>query len=222
MPIAQKITLPLLDYEYICYPAASRAQRGRGAHARHARGGGRAARDHARPGRARGGLAGHRVSRPQGPRRAHHLWRGAELGEARLGAGPVRAPGRRPGAGRRGVHLRGQGSAARPGAGAVAPGPGARDHAAARPALREGGARPRGAGLRPGRAGRLPGRGHARRDASVATDDLAGRLWALERRADLTELRRHGLPVLEWCPPEPLEAALVSVPRRRVRLASAG
>jgi uncharacterized protein (DUF58 family) len=54
------------------------------------------------------------------------------------------------------------------------------------------------------------------------TDDLAGRLWALERRADLTELRRHGLPVLEWCPPEPLEAALVSVPRRRVRLASAG
>jgi hypothetical protein len=28
--------------------------------------------------------------------------------------------------------------------------------------------------------------------------------------------------VLEWCPPEPLEAALVSVPRRRVRLASAG
>jgi hypothetical protein len=54
------------------------------------------------------------------------------------------------------------------------------------------------------------------------TDDVAGRLWALERRADLTELRRHGLPVLEWCPPEPLEAALVSVPRRRVRLASAG
>ncbi|HWO03437.1 MAG TPA: hypothetical protein VNQ54_01505, partial [Methylomirabilota bacterium] len=53
-------------------------------------------------------------------------------------------------------------------------------------------------------------------------DDLAGRLWALERRADLTELRRHGLPVLEWCPPAPLEAALVSVPRRRVRLASAG
>jgi uncharacterized protein (DUF58 family) len=53
-------------------------------------------------------------------------------------------------------------------------------------------------------------------------DDLAGRLWALERRADLTELRRHGLPVLEWCPPAPLEAALVSVPKRRVRLASAG
>ena len=54
------------------------------------------------------------------------------------------------------------------------------------------------------------------------TDDLAGRLWDLERRADLTELRRHGLPVLEWRPPEPLEAALVAVPRRRARLASAG
>ena len=53
-------------------------------------------------------------------------------------------------------------------------------------------------------------------------DDLAGRLWALERRGDLAELRRHGLPVLEWRPPEPLEAALVDLPRRRVRLPSAG
>ena len=53
-------------------------------------------------------------------------------------------------------------------------------------------------------------------------DDLAARLWDLERRGDLAELRRHGLPVLEWRPPEPLEAALVDLPRRRVRLPSAG
>jgi uncharacterized protein (DUF58 family) len=58
--------------------------------------------------------------------------------------------------------------------------------------------------------------------AGSPTDDLACRLWALERRADLAELRRHGLPVLEWRPAEPLEAALVGARRRRVRLASAG
>ena len=38
--------------------------------------------------------------------------------------------------------------------------------------------------------------------------DLACRLWTLERRAQLGELRRHGFPVLEWRPPEPLELAL--------------
>lgn len=58
--------------------------------------------------------------------------------------------------------------------------------------------------------------------AGSPTDDLACRLWALERRSELAELRRHGLPVLEWRPPEPLEAALVGARRRRVRLASAG
>jgi len=58
--------------------------------------------------------------------------------------------------------------------------------------------------------------------AGSPTDDLACRLWALERRADLAELRRHGLLVLEWRPTEPLEAALVGARRRRVRLASAG
>jgi uncharacterized protein (DUF58 family) len=52
------------------------------------------------------------------------------------------------------------------------------------------------------------------------TGDLAGRLWALERRAELDALRRHGIPVLEWRPPEPLETALVAW--RRVRLANAG
>lgn len=55
-----------------------------------------------------------------------------------------------------------------------------------------------------------------------ATGDLAGRLWTLERRAELAELRRRGLPVLEWRPPEPLEVALAGSRRRRVRLASAG
>jgi uncharacterized protein (DUF58 family) len=54
------------------------------------------------------------------------------------------------------------------------------------------------------------------------TGDLAGRLWRLERRADLVELRRHGLPVIEWRHPEPLEVALAGTRRRRVRLADAG
>ena len=58
--------------------------------------------------------------------------------------------------------------------------------------------------------------------APSPTGDLAGRLWALERRSELGALRRHGLPVLEWCPPEPLEAALVAARRPRIRLATAG
>ena len=37
---------------------------------------------------------------------------------------------------------------------------------------------------------------------SPATD-LACRLWTLERGARLAELHRHGIPVLEWQPPEP-------------------
>jgi len=53
-------------------------------------------------------------------------------------------------------------------------------------------------------------------------ETLATRLWALERRADLAALRRQGLVVMDWQPPEPLEAALVRARRRRVRLASAG
>ncbi|HET9926733.1 MAG TPA: DUF58 domain-containing protein, partial [Methylomirabilota bacterium] len=52
--------------------------------------------------------------------------------------------------------------------------------------------------------------------------DLACRLWTIERRSALGELRRHGLPVLEWRPPEPLEAALVDARRRRGRLANVG
>jgi uncharacterized protein (DUF58 family) len=46
-------------------------------------------------------------------------------------------------------------------------------------------------------------------------DDLACRLWALERRARLDEFRRHGIVVLEWRPSEPLELALAGHGRRR-------
>ena len=58
--------------------------------------------------------------------------------------------------------------------------------------------------------------------APTPTGDLAGRLWRLERRADLVELRRHGLPVMEWRYPEPLEVALAEPRRRRIRLARVG
>ena len=56
-----------------------------------------------------------------------------------------------------------------------------------------------------------------------ALNDLACRLWTLDRRAQLDEFRRHGIPVLEWYPSsEPLEAALAGFHRRRARLATAG
>ena len=56
-----------------------------------------------------------------------------------------------------------------------------------------------------------------------ALNDLACRLWTLDRRAQLDEFRRHGIPVLEWNPSsEPLEAALAGFHRRRARLATAG
>jgi uncharacterized protein (DUF58 family) len=56
-----------------------------------------------------------------------------------------------------------------------------------------------------------------------ALNDLACRVWALDRRAQLDEYRRHGIPVLEWNPSsEPLEAALAGFHRRRARLATAG
>lgn len=47
------------------------------------------------------------------------------------------------------------------------------------------------------------------------TDDLACRLWTLERRAALDEFRRHGIAVLEWRPTEALELALAAQGRRR-------
>jgi len=39
-------------------------------------------------------------------------------------------------------------------------------------------------------------------------DKLACRLWALEREAELSDLRRRGLRVLEWRPDQPLELVL--------------
>jgi uncharacterized protein (DUF58 family) len=53
-------------------------------------------------------------------------------------------------------------------------------------------------------------------DASTF-DQLACRLWTLERRARLDEMRRHGLSVIEWDPGEPLEAAIAGLDRRRHR-----
>ncbi len=56
---------------------------------------------------------------------------------------------------------------------------------------------------------------------SSPTTDLACRLWSLERRASLDDLRAQGLRVLEWRPPEPLELVLAGLGRRRARLAIA-
>jgi uncharacterized protein (DUF58 family) len=47
--------------------------------------------------------------------------------------------------------------------------------------------------------------------------DLAARLWALERRAYLDDLRRAGLTVVDWDGIEPLEAALAGWHRPRLR-----
>jgi uncharacterized protein (DUF58 family) len=58
---------------------------------------------------------------------------------------------------------------------------------------------------------------------TTALNDLACRLWDLDRRAQLDEFRRHGIPVLPWNPSfEPLESALAGFHRRRARLATAG
>jgi uncharacterized protein (DUF58 family) len=52
---------------------------------------------------------------------------------------------------------------------------------------------------------------------SSPVDQLACRLWTLERRARLAEVRRHGLPVVEWNPTMPLEVAVAGLDRRRHR-----
>jgi uncharacterized protein (DUF58 family) len=49
------------------------------------------------------------------------------------------------------------------------------------------------------------------------TDQLACRLWTVERRARFDDFRRHGIVVLEWRPSEPLELALTAQGRRRPR-----
>jgi uncharacterized protein (DUF58 family) len=48
-----------------------------------------------------------------------------------------------------------------------------------------------------------------------ASADLAGRVWALERRLRADALRRRRLTVVEWDPTEPLGAALDGVARHR-------
>jgi len=52
---------------------------------------------------------------------------------------------------------------------------------------------------------------------AAPVDHLACRLWTLERRARLADLRRHGLPVMEWDPATSLEAAAAGLDRRRHR-----
>ena len=51
--------------------------------------------------------------------------------------------------------------------------------------------------------------------------DVAARLWALEHRAYLDDLRRDGLTVVDWDGVEPLEAALARWHRPRLRRAHA-
>ena len=53
-------------------------------------------------------------------------------------------------------------------------------------------------------------------------DDLACRLWTLERQAQLAQLHRQGLAVLEWRPDQPLELALAPLVHRRRWRALAG
>ncbi|MGH7389284.1 MAG: DUF58 domain-containing protein [Candidatus Rokuibacteriota bacterium] len=51
--------------------------------------------------------------------------------------------------------------------------------------------------------------------------DVAARLWTLERRAQLDELRLRGLSVVEWDGAGPLDAALAALRRPRLRRVSA-
>lgn len=50
-----------------------------------------------------------------------------------------------------------------------------------------------------------------------AMTDLGARLWALERRAELDQLRARGLTIVDWDGVEPLEAALAAWQRPRQR-----
>jgi uncharacterized protein (DUF58 family) len=52
--------------------------------------------------------------------------------------------------------------------------------------------------------------------------DLAARLWALERRAAREELRRRGLTIVDWDGVAPLDAALATLRRPRLRRVLAG
>ena len=55
-----------------------------------------------------------------------------------------------------------------------------------------------------------------------AVADVAARLWALERRVALDELRRRGLTIVEWDGGSPLDAALARLRRPRLRRVLAG
>jgi len=52
--------------------------------------------------------------------------------------------------------------------------------------------------------------------------DVAARLWALERRAALEELRRRGLVIVEWDGVSPLDPVLATLRRPRLRRVLAG
>ena len=52
--------------------------------------------------------------------------------------------------------------------------------------------------------------------------DVAARLWALERRAALDDLRRRGLTIVDWDGVAPLDAALAPLRRPRLRRVLAG
>jgi uncharacterized protein (DUF58 family) len=63
------------------------------------------------------------------------------------------------------------------------------------------------------------------RAAAKATSpaaDVAARLWGLERRAQVDDLRRRGLPVVEWDGDEPLDGVLAALRRPRLRRGLAG
>jgi len=47
--------------------------------------------------------------------------------------------------------------------------------------------------------------------------EVAARLWALERRRELAEHRRHGLTVVDWDGVQPLDVTLATLGRRRRR-----
>jgi uncharacterized protein (DUF58 family) len=64
-----------------------------------------------------------------------------------------------------------------------------------------------------------PARGAVRR-SPVA--DVAARLWALERRAEIEEYRRRGLTIVEWEGTESLDVALAALGRRWRRRLLAG
>ena len=52
--------------------------------------------------------------------------------------------------------------------------------------------------------------------------DVAARLWALERRAALDDLRRRGLTIVDWDGVTPLDTALAALRRPRLRRVLAG